>query len=339
MTATVEKSLAARTSAPRSARAAGVKWLLRRSLMSLLLLLIVSLLIFGATQGLPGDTAERVAGRGATAEQLQAVRDRLGLERPLPQQYFGWLANLLQGNPGVSLSSQAPVWEMVASSVRNSYILVALAMVITFPLSVFLGVWAGYRRDRLDDKVLLGTSIGVNALPEFVVGTLLVFFFATTVFTVLPAVSILPPGDSPLAHLPEMVLPVATLSLLGVTYLYRLIRVSVIDVLDSEYIQMAQMKGLTTRRVLFRHALPNAVVPTIQATAIVAAYCLGGVVVIEYVFGYPGIGTALTKAVGVRDLPVIQFLVMIIAATFIVLNLLADVLAVYLSPRSQTGGH
>lgn len=337
MTSTVESSLAAATTT-RSPRSSGTMWLLRRSVVSLLLLLVVSLLVFGATQGLPGDVAERVAGRGATAEQLQAVRDRLELGQSKPAQYLGWLSGLVTGDPGVSLSAQVPVWTMVSSAVRNSYLLVVVSMTITFPLSVILGVWSAYRRDRAGDRALLGVSIGVNALPEFVVGTLLVFTFATTIFQVLPAVSLLPPGDNPLGHIPEMVLPVVTLSLLGVTYLYRLIRASVIDVLDSEYIQMALMKGLSTRRVLFRHALPNAVVPTIQATAVVAAYCLGGVVVIEYVFGYPGIGTALTKAVGVRDLPVVQFLVMIIAATFIVLNLLADVLAVYLSPRTRSGG-
>lgn len=339
MTTTLDSSLAAATGRPvRSRRAAGPGWLVRRLLVSLLLLVVVSVLVFLATQGLPGDVAKAIVGRGATPEQLAAVRERLDLGRPLSQQYLGWLFDLLRGNPGTSLSSEAPVWDVVSSSVRNSYVLVALSMAITFPVSVALGVWTGYRRDSVGDKVMMGISIAINALPEFVVGTLLVFFFATTVFHVLPAVSLLPPGESPLAHLPELVLPVATLCLLGITYLYRLIRASVIDVLESEYIQMAMMKGLSTRRVLFRHALPNAVVPTLQATAIVAAYCLGGVVVIEYVFGYPGIGTALTKAVGSRDLPILQFLVMLIAATFVVLNLLADVLAVYLSPRARLGG-
>lgn len=339
MTSTVESSLAAATGVrARPRRAAGPLWLGRRLLLSVFLLLVVSVLVFWATQGLPGDVAKAIVGRGATPEQLEAVRERLDLDRPALQQYFSWLAGLVQGDPGESLGSGTPVWELVSSSVRNSFILVALSMMITFPVSLILGVLTAYRRDRLGDKVMLGVSMSVNALPEFVVGTLLVVLFATTVLHVLPAVSLLPPGDNPLAHGPELVLPIATLCLLGITYLYRLIRASVIDVLDSEYIQMAILKGLTTRRMLFRHALPNAVVPTLQATAIVAAYSLGGVVVIEYVFGYPGIGSALTRAVGGRDLPTIQFLVMVIASTFVLLNLIADLLAVYLTPKARLGG-
>jgi peptide/nickel transport system permease protein len=315
------------------------RWLIRRTAASLLVLLVVSLLVFWATQGLPGDVAKAILGRGATPEQLEVVRQRLNLDAPLAVQYWDWLRTLVTtGSPGTSLTSGVPVWEMVKSSMANSYTLVLVSMAITFPCSVVLGVWTAYRRDRFLDRSLLGFSMGVNALPEFVIGTLLIVIFATNVFDILPAISLIPPGDPVLAHVPELVLPVATLCLLGITYLYRLVRASVIDVLDSEYVQMAVLKGLSTRRVLLRHALPNAIVPTLQATAIVTAYSLGGVVVVEYVFGFPGLGSALTQAIGSRDLPVIQFIVLVIAGSFVLLNLLADALGVYLTPKARQEG-
>lgn len=339
MTSTLESSLAARGGARiRTLYSTNVNWLVRRVLLSIFLLWLVSVLVFWATQALPGDIATIIVGRGATPEQLAAVTERLNLDRPLAQQYLDWLAGLFSGGPGLSLTAGVPVLDMVGSSIRNSYILVLLSMAVTFPLSVLLGVYTASRRDGIADKTMLGISMAINALPEFVVGTLLVVFFATSVLHVLPAISLIPPDENPLAYIPELVLPVTTLCLLGVTYLYRLVRASVIDVLESEYIQMATLKGLSNRVILLRHALPNAVVPTLQATAIVFAYSLGGVVVIEYVFGYPGMGTALTQAVASKDLPVIQFLVMLIAASFVLLNLIADLLAVYLSPRARTGG-
>lgn len=339
MTSKLQSSLPARGGIRiRALYSANVRWLVKRVLLSVFLLWLVSVLVFWATQGLPGDVATIIVGRGATPEQIAAVTERLNLDRPLPQQYIEWLAGFFTGGPGLSLTAGVPVLDMVGSSIRNSYLLVVLSMAITFPLSVFLGVFTAARRDRIADKAMLGISIALNALPEFVVGTLLVVFFATSVLHVLPAISLIPPNENPLAYIPELVLPVVTLCLLGVTYLYRLVRASVIDVLESEYIQMATLKGLSNRVILFKHALPNAVVPTLQATAIVFAYSLGGIVVIEYVFGYPGMGTALTQAVASKDLPVIQFLVMLIAASFVLLNLIADLLAVYLSPRARTGG-
>lgn len=314
-------------------------WLGRRLGMGVLTLFIVSTLIFLATQALPGDVARSIVGLGATPEELQVVRERLNLDAPLVSQYYGWLHRLITtGSPGESLTSGVPVWEVVRSPLLNSLTLVAVMMIITIPVSLLLGALAAFRRDGVLDRVLLTISMAVNAMPEFVLGTLLVVVFATNVVRVLPAVSLIAPGEPPWARPSYLVLPVMTLWLLGVTYLYRLVRASVIDVLDSDYIQMAYLKGLPTMRILFRHALPNAVAPMIQASATVAAYSVGGLVIVEAVFAYPGIGTELTHAVGNHDLPVVQFIVLLIASTYFVVNLIADLVAVYLTPRARSGG-
>ncbi|MGH7487068.1 MAG: ABC transporter permease, partial [bacterium] len=179
-------------------------------------------------------------------------------------------------------------------------------------------------------------SLGFIAVPEFIIGMILVILFSTTVLNLFPAIATIPPGETPLSNLNAMVLPIATLVLAVTAYLYRLVRASMIDVLDSEYVQMARLKGLPERVVVWRHALPNALVPMIQASAVVLNYLLGGIIVIEFLFAYPGLGKELADAVGARDLPVIQAVVLFLAAGVIIFNLIADLLTVLLTPRLRT---
>lgn len=307
----------------RRGRAAG---LLARLGQGVITLFLVTLLIFVATQAMPGDVARVVLGVNATAERIATLREALGLERPLAEQYFGWLGGILRGDWGVSLTNGLPVAELIGPRLRNTLVLSGGAMLIMLPLSLLLGVLAAQRRDRAFDRVFLGASMVVNATPEFVLGTVLIAVFGTTVFRWLPPVSLIPPSDAPWQHPAALVLPIATLVIGGVMYLSRLVRVSFLDVLHSEYLFAAQLKGLSPRRVLYRHALPNALAPVIPAASLVAALTIGGAVVVEYLFSYPGVGTVLIEAVGNRDLPVIQAVVLIFAVSYFLLNLLADVL-------------
>ncbi|ACM31276.1 ABC transporter permease [Agrobacterium rhizogenes] len=307
----------------------------RRIGLSLITLVLVSILIFMATQGLPGDVARTILGKDAGAEQVEALRVQLGLNLPPAEQYLHWVTSLLHGDLGVSAASNRAVADLVGPRVANSFVLVVMSMALTLPFSVLLGVVTANRKDKWFDRAAMAASLGVNALPEFVLGLLLVVVFSTNIFHIVPAVSLLSPTKPFYDQLGAYVLPVTTLFLLQTTYLYRLVRGAMIDVLASDYVQFARLKGISSNRILFRHALPNAAVPAIQAAANVFALSVGGIVVVEYVFGYPGMGTALTDAVGNRDIPVVQFIVLVIASTFLLSNMIADLAAALLTPPSR----
>lgn len=295
-----------------------------KALQGVITLLLVSILIFFATQAMPGDVARVILGVNATPERLEVVREQLGLNLPVWQQYVNWLTGILRGDWGVSLTNGVPVADTLAIRLRNSITLGAIALVIMLPVSLVIGIVAAQRRDRAFDKLFMGSSMVVNAVPEFVLGTVLIALFGTTVFRIFPPVALIPPADMPWWHPLALVLPIATLVVGGIAYLSRLVRVSFIDVMNSEYIQTAQLKGLSTRRILYRHALPNALAPIIPAASLVAAFLIGGTVVVEYLFSYPGIGLTLVESVGNRDLPLIQAVVLIIASAYFVFNFIAD---------------
>ncbi|WP_028924091.1 ABC transporter permease [Pseudonocardia acaciae] len=302
------------------------RWLALRLVQGLATLFVVSILIFAATQALPGDVARLILGVHATPERLATVREQLGLTQPLYVQYWRWFTGVLHGDFGTSLINGQPVSALLGVRLRNSVTLSAIALVIMLPVSLVVGIAAAQRKDRAVDRSFLGLSMIANATPEFVLGTVLVALLGTNVFKIFPPVSIIPPSHMPWWHPGAMVLPVTTLVIGGVMYLSRLVRVSFIDVLSSEYIQAARLKGLSTARILFKHTLPNALAPAIPAASLVAAFTVGGVVVVEYLFAYPGVGSALVDSVGNRDVPVVQAIVLIIAVTYFLLNLVADVL-------------
>ncbi|MBN9612345.1 MAG: ABC transporter permease, partial [Actinobacteria bacterium] len=260
-------------------------------------------------------------------EKIAQVRKSLGLDQPVLLQYWHWLAGIFHGDWGKSLITQVPVGEILSVRVRNSLTLGVMALIIMLPVSLVVGVISAQKRDRVFDKLFMGASMVVNAVPEFVLGTVLIALFGTTVFHILPPVAMIPPDHMPWWHPLEMVLPVTTLVIGGVAYLARLVRVSFIDVMNSEYIQTAQLKGLSTRRILYRHALPNALAPIIPAASLVAAFLIGGTVVVEYLFSYPGIGLSMVDAVNNRDLQLIQAVVLIIASAYFVFNFIADLLS------------
>lgn len=311
-------------------------FVLRRSLLGLLTLFLVSLVVFAATQALPGDAARAILGRTATPDSLAALRKQLHLGEPVVQQYSHWLGGFVRGDFGDSLAAQQPVTTVLGKRLENSAVLVLIAALISTPLSIALGAVSARRRDRPFDHAASIVTLALAALPEFVVAIVLVVVFGTTVFTVLPAVSLIPPGESPWHHLKELVLPTITLVIAVFPYTARIMRASMVEVLESDYVEMARLKGIREQRVVWRHAVPNAIAPTIQATALNLAYLAGGIVVVEYVFGYAGIGSALVDAVHNRDVPVVQALAMLIAAIYVVLNVIADVAAILVSPRLRT---
>jgi peptide/nickel transport system permease protein len=310
--------------------------ILRRLALGLLTLWLVSLLVFAATLALPGDAAQAILGREATPERLEALRDQLNLDEPVVSQYIQWLGGILTGDLGNSAATQEPVGDLLSDRVGNSLFLVAISAAVAIPLSILVGVWTAMKRDRPVDHVVSTTSLILASLPEFVIGIALIMLFATEVFHWFPAVSLLGPGEKAWEDPEVVVLPAATLVLAVVPYISRIMRGSMVEVLESEYVTMATLKGLSRRTVIWRHAVPNAIVPAIQVTALQLAYLAGGVVVVEFVFSYPGIGAALVEAVGNRDMPVVQAVTMLAAGIYVGLNILADVGTILVTPKLRT---
>ena len=306
-----------------------------RILLSLLTLLIVSLFVFAVLEVLPGDVATRILGRDATPEALDLLRAKLGLNDPAPLRYLHWLGGLLSGDLGQSLVSSRQVGEILAPHIYNTVLLSAYAFLLYLPLTVLPALLQAIRRDRPVDHGLSVVTLVLLSMPDFLLGTILLFTFVVLV-PVLPAISLVDHSSSALDYLRAMTLPALTLAMVMAVYAVRMLRDNLIEILDSEYIRMAELKGLSARRVLLRHALPNALVPTLNVTALNLAYLVGGVVVVERVFSYPGFGSLLVDSLQLRDLPVIETTVMFAALVYISANLIADIAAVLLNPRLRT---
>jgi peptide/nickel transport system permease protein len=314
------------------------KLVARRLALGLLTLWLVSLVVFAALLALPGDAATAILGQEATPDRVAALRDQLNLNDSVISQYLHWIGGVLTGSFGTSAATQLPVRDLLSARVANSAFLVVIASAVAIPLSIGIGVWTAMRRDRAVDHVTSTVTLVLAALPEFVIGIGLVLVFATSVFHWFPAVSILPPGEKAWQDPNVVVLPAATLVLAVTPYISRIMRGSMIEVLESEYVTMARLKGLSERTVIWRHAVPNAIVPAIQVTALQLAWMAGGVVAVEFVFSYPGIGAALIDAVGNRDMPVVMTVTMLAAGLYVVLNLLADLGTILVTPKLRTAG-
>jgi peptide/nickel transport system permease protein len=315
-----------------------LKLILIRIGLGVLTLFLVSLVVFAATQALPGDTARAILGReAANKARYEALRQQLGLDRPMAQQYLTWFEGVVKGDLGNSLAQDEPVTSLIGRRVANTFTLVFIAALLSIPISLFLGSITALRRDtKFDVSVTIG-SLSLAALPEFVIGIILMLLFATQVLKWLPAVSTIDP-DVPISQqLDKFILPALTLTLAVAPYITRILRASTIEVLESEYVMMARLKGLPERLVLNRHAVPNALAPALQVTALNLAWLAGGVVVVESVFNFNGIGSLLVDSVHNRDMPMVQAIVLIIAAVYVIANLTADILTILVSPRLRTG--
>lgn len=308
----------------------------RRLIVGVIVLFVVSILVYAASLLLPGDTAQAILGRSATPERLAALREQLHLNQPAYQRYLTWLKDLFSGSLGKSLANGQPVGELIADRGVKSLVLLFWAALIATPLSIAAGTWSALRRGRMADNVLSTGSLVLASLPEFVVGILLIIVFSTTLLHAFPAVALIDDKASLLSQSSVLVLPTATLVLAVSPYITRMMRATMLEVLDSEFVQQARLKGLPERTVLLRHALPNAIGPVAQVIALQLAWLAGGVVVVEYLFRYPGIGQGLVDAVTNRDLPTLQALVMLIAFVYVVFNLLADIVGILSNPRLRT---
>jgi len=306
-----------------------------RILLSVLTLLIVSMIVFAVLEVLPGDVASRILGRDATPEALDLLRAKLGLNDPAPVRYLHWLGGLLSGDFGQSLVSSRPVTDILAPRIYNTVLLSAYAFLLYLPLTVLPALIQAIRRDRPVDHALSIVTLVLLSMPDFLLATILLFTFVVLV-PMLPAISLEDHSSSVIDYLRAMTLPALTLAIVMAVYAVRMLRDNLIEVLDSDYVRMAELKGLSAKRVLLRHALPNALVPTLNVTALNLAYLVGGVVVVEKVFSYPGFGSLLVDSLQLRDLPVIETTVMIAALVYVGANLIADIAAVLLNPRLRT---
>jgi peptide/nickel transport system permease protein len=307
-----------------------------RVLLSLLTLLLVSIIIFAMLEVLPGDVASRILGRDATPESLAALRLQLHLDDPAPRRYLGWLGGILRGDFGEALTSSRPVTAILAPRIFNTLVLSAAAFVLYLPLALVPALLQAMRREGPLDHGLSVITLVLLSTPDFLLGTLLLIAFVITV-PLFPAMSLVDHGSGFAEYLRAVALPAITLAIVMAVYAVRMLRDNLIEVLDAEYVRMAELKGLPRRQVLLRHALPNALVPTLNVTALNLAYLIGGVVIVEKVFSYPGFGSLLVDALQLRDLPLIEATVLIAAAVYVGANLLADIGAILLNPRLRAG--
>lgn len=309
-------------------------YIAQRLAIGVALLALVSVLVFAATQILPGDAASAILGRSATPAQKAIYRRQLGLDQPLPEQYWRWISHVLRGDLGRSVANQVPVTSFISARAGKSLVLALAALIVLLPVSVAFGVLAGIRRDRAVDHTISVTSLALIALPEFVTATFLIAFIAVALKW-LPPTSIIETGGV-LSNPTVLVLPVLTLCLTATPYVIRMVRSGVSETMSADYVQMARLSGIPERRVVWRHALRNAMAPTVQVLALTLQYLIGGIVIVETVFAYPGLGQGLVQAVIARDIPTVQGVAMLLAAVYIVINIVADVIVVLLIPKLRT---
>lgn len=304
----------------------------RRVGAGILTLLIVSAVVFFITSMLPGDAAQMILGQNATSETVAALRQQLGLDQPLLMRYFSWLGGMMQGDFGTSFASHLPVSQLVAQRIPATFELAGITTLICVPLALFIGIVAAMNRgSRLDRALVIGTMATV-AVPEFLVATVAVLIFAVKLHWV-SAMSFGSPDMDLISYLKSYALPVLTLCCVLVAQMARMTRAAIINQLDSPYLEMALLKGVSPLRAVLRHALPNAVGPIANAISLSLSYLFGGVIIIETIFSYPGLASQLVDAVSNRDLPVVQLCVMLFAASYLVLLLAADILTIAFNPK------
>lgn len=304
----------------------------RRIGLSAILLVAISVVIFAGTEMLPGDVAQSILGQSATPEALENMRRELGLDQPAYKRYLSWFTDFVRGDMGVSLTGGQDVAEMISRRLGNTLFLAGWAALLAVPLAILLGLIAVHYRDGFIDKMISMTTLAAISLPEFFIGYLLMFVFAVT-WNVLPSHAIVYSDMPFLERMAAIALPCATLTLVVLAHMMRMTRAAVINVMSSPYMETAELKGLHPFRIIFRHALPNAISPIITVVVLNLAYLIVGVVVVEIIFVYPGMGQLLVDHVTKRDVPVVQAAGLIFAAIYILLNMSADVISILANPR------
>ena len=307
----------------------------RRLALGLVTMWVVSLLVFASTEILPGDVAESILGKEAPDDVIEAMRERLGLNRPAYVRYWDWFSGLFVGDLGVSLGSGREISELIDDRLWNTVRLASVTAIIAVPLAVVLGLISAMRAGtKMDRSISVGTLCMIS-LPEFFVAALLVYIFAVKLRW-LPALPSVRPDQSVWSMLTSMALPIMTLTFAVLAHMARMTRNAVINVLSSAYIEMALLKGVPNWRIILFHAFPNALSPIINVIALNLAYLVAGVVIVETAFGYPGLARLMVDGVATRDIPLVQACGMIFCATYVSLNLLADILSILSNPRLRT---
>ncbi len=306
--------------------------ILKRVGLGLLTLFLVSALIFAGTQILPGDVASAILGQNATPEALATLRESLGLNQPVLARYFAWLAGFVTGDLGTSLVNQQPVADLLWPRFWNTMALAAFAAVISVPIAILLGLITAVKRGGIFDRVINIVALAFVSLPEYFLGLLLILFLSIR-FNLLPSLADTYEGMTFLEWVQATALPALTLVLVTVAQMMRMTRTAVLSVMDQAYVETAYLKGLRTKRVVTKHALPNAAAPIVNVVAFNIAYLITGVVLVEAVFNYNGLGRFMVDAVSKRDLPLVQAAALVFGAAYVILNIIADVAAIALNPR------
>ena len=309
-----------------------LKLIAQRLALGLLLLFAASVLIFVGTSILPGDVAQSILGQSATPEALANMRRELGLNDPAMTRYFAWLGGVLQGDLGTALTNGRDIAESLGGRLKNTLFLAFWAAAISVPLAIFLGLLAVRYKDRWPDKLISAITLTTISIPEFMIGYVLIYWVAIK-WRLFPSVAIINDSMSLGAKLNAIAIPVMVLTLVVLAHMMRMTRAAIINLLAQPYIEMAWLKGASPLRVILRHALPNALAPIINVVALNLAYLITGVVIVEVVFVYPGLGQLMVDSVAKRDIPVVQASCLIFASIYILLNLGADVLAIATNPR------
>lgn len=308
----------------------------RRLVVSFVALLASALLVFAATEALPGDTAQAILGDKATPPTLARLRAELGLDRPFSTRYSRWILGVSHADLGESVSSGKPVWSLLGPRLRNSLLLASLAVLLAVPASVLLGLVSALRRGSWLDGSISFASLAILSLPEFVLGILLAVIVGVW-WGVLPPISLFSEQESPIRHFQQLILPALAATGVVAGYIIRMTRAAAIDVLASDYVQAARLRGVAPARLLRKHVLPNALIPIVNVIGATTAWMFGGLVIVESVFAFPGIGSLLVSAVGSQDQPLIAGVALVITAAYLLVNLLADVCVVLLNPRLRAG--
>ena len=315
-------------------------FVVRRLAIGVVTLVVASIVIFLGTSVIPGSPATAVLGRQSSPQAIAEINHRIGYDKPLLERYGSWLSHAVRGDFGASTvaevqGTKAPNWPLIRGPFGNTVVLAMCAVVFLIPLSLLFGLIAGLHSGRWPDHVISTLSMVLMALPEFVIGSLLIVVFSVW-FSLLPPVSLLPPGASPLAHPKILVLPVLTLLGASVAWTIRLVRVGTTEVLQTDYVHMARLQGISERKVLRRYVLRNSLAPSVQIFALSIQYLFGGVIVTETVFNYPGLGRELVNAVLAHDNTQVQAIAMILATIYILINIIADLTVVLLVPKLRT---
>jgi peptide/nickel transport system permease protein len=309
--------------------------LLRRLSLGFITVILVSIIIFTGVEFLPGDACTAFLEREAQGKLLENCRRDLDLNRPALDRYVDWASSAMVGDLGVSVNGQQSIAELVGNRMNNSLLLAFCALIVGVPLAIFLGVITALWRDKPIDLFFSTAAIFAMTIPEFVSSTVLILVFSVWLGW-LPGIVLTSANASAAEFFPEIILPVIVVAMVMTAHILRMVRTSVIDVLASDYVRMATLKGVPYWQIVFHHVLPNALLPAINVVALTIAWLLGGVVVIEVVFNYPGLGRMMIDSISDRDLPVVQAIALILATVYVSVNLTADLLTMIANPRLRT---